>query len=39
MIRLESIEDGKKGVITYQLADGRRVCFDARAVHDTAWRH
>jgi len=42
MIRLDSIEDEMKGVITYQLADGRRVCFDARTVRErcanTAWR-
>ncbi len=34
MIRLDSIEDEMKGVITYQLADGRRVCFDARTVRE-----
>lgn len=29
---LESIEDQMRGVVTYELSDGRRVCFDARTV-------
>lgn len=30
--RIESIEDGMNGVMTYQLSDGRMARFDARAV-------
>jgi hypothetical protein len=34
MKRIESIEDRMKGVVTYELPDGRMARFDARAVEE-----
>lgn len=34
MKRLESIEDEMRGVVTYELPNGRYATFDARAVRD-----
>lgn len=34
MRRLESIEDEMRGRVTYDLPDGKRIQFDARAVRD-----
>lgn len=34
MKRLDSIQDDMNGTVTYELNDGRRVCFDARAVRE-----
>lgn len=32
MRQIESIADEMRGVVTYELSDGRRACFDANAV-------
>lgn len=34
MRRLESIEDQRKGVVTYELKGGMRICLDASAVRE-----
>ena len=34
MRRLESMEDDMRGVVTYEMSDGRYVSFDARAVRE-----
>lgn len=34
MVRLESIEDEMRGVVTYRLKDGRMLQLDARAVRE-----
>lgn len=34
MKRLESLEDEIKGIVTYELPDGRHVCFEARSVRE-----
>ena len=34
MERIEDIADQMRGTVTYALSDGRRVRFDARAVHE-----
>ncbi|MEO6381997.1 MAG: hypothetical protein ABIO35_08365 [Nitrobacter sp.] len=34
MTRIDSIEDAIKGIVTYDLTDGKRISFDARVVEE-----
>lgn len=34
MRRIESIEDDMRGVVTYEVSNGQRICMDARMVRE-----